>query len=414
VSHPYSLPVDSLPRLQPGGRLRLLDGVRVLDLTTSLAGPYATMLLADLGADVIKVERPGHGDDSRHWRPPELAGKALWFSSVNRNKRSLTLDYSGDAGRAVLMDLVRSTDVVVTNQLPSVQKKLGVSYEALKAVKPDLIFVSITGFGIEGSRANQPCYDLIAEGYSGVMDLTGDADGPPQKIGTPAADLLGAADAALGCVAALFDRKVTGNGHMVEVALVDSMTRFMTPRLISYLGSGELPRRTGGTDSVIAVYQVFKTADEPITLGLANDNVWKRFCRAVEREDLLDDRSLADNAGRVRERPRLIAEISAILGRKSRDHWLTVFTRDGIPAGPINRLDEVSADPELQRRGLIYAVDDHGTAVPQIGLGIRFDGGAAGYDKTPPGLGEHNREILVDVLGYSQERVAQLQEEGLV
>lgn len=407
-------PSQSLPLRAPGGRLKLLEGVRVLDLTNSLAGPYATLLLADLGADVLKVERPGIGDDSRHWTPPELAGKALWFSSVNRNKRSLTLDYSKPEGLEILRQLARQCDVVITNLLPRVQAKLGVSYDALRALRPDLVFVSLTGFGAEGPRADRPCYDLIAEGYSGVMDLTGEAGGDPQKVGTPAADLLGGADAALGCLAAMLDRAATGKGHFVDVALVDSMTRFMTPRLVAFLGGGELPRRAGAKDSVIAIYQVFQTADLPITIGLANDNMWRRFCQAIGRADLLDDQTLRDNAGRVRRRAWLVDEIGRVLATRPRADWLDLFTREGVPAGPINRLDEVAADPELHRRGLIYAVDDEGTALPQVGLGIRFDGAAAGYDRPPPDLGQHSDEILENMLGYGAETLQALKMKGLI
>ena len=409
-----SLPVADLPKLEPGGRLRLLANTRVLDLTTSLAGPYATLLLADLGADVIKIERLGAGDDSRHWLPPALAGKALWFSSINRNKRSLTLDYSMPDGLAVLHDLVRESDVVISNQLPRVQDKLGISYTALKAIRPDLVYVSLTGFGLDGSRANYPCYDLIAEGYSGVMDLTGEAGNDPQKVGTPAADLLAGADAALGCLAALLDRKTTGQGHLVDVSLVESMTRFMTPRLVSYLGSGELPRRSGAKDSVIAIYQVFQTADEPITLGLANDNIWRRFCQAAGCMEFLDDPTLASNAGRVGARAELAAKISDVLRQRTRAHWLELFARSGVPAGPISRLDEVARDTELHKRGFLYAIDDGGVAVPQVGLGIRFDGVAAGYDRAPPALGQHSEEILASVSGYSPAHLAKLKGKGLI
>lgn len=410
-------PLDHLAGDLPlveGGRLKLLSGITVVDLTTSLAGPYATMLLGDLGADIIKIERPGIGDDSRHWTPPELAGKALWFSSVNRNKRSLTLDYARPEGYAVLQDLVAIADVVITNQLPKVQTKLGVSYEDLKRIKDDIVFVSLTGFGLEGARANWPGYDLIAEGYSGVMDLTGEADHDPQKVGTPAADLLGGADAALGCLAALIDRATTGRGHLVDVALVDSMTRFMTPRLVSFLGSGDLPRRTGAKDSVIAVYQVFNTADAPITVALANNNMWQRFCKATGRDDLLNDQSLAENAGRVRQRSRIVSEIAAMLAEQTSAHWLDLFARLGVPAGPINRLDEVVADVELRRRGLFYSIDDGGTRIPQVGLGIRFDGAAAGCDHAPPNLGQHAEDILSRSLNYSAERIATLKDEGLI
>ncbi len=413
-----SIPADHLPKPAPGGRLRLLDGVRVVDLTTSLAGPYATMLLADLGAEVIKIERPKVGDDSRQWRPPSLGRQSLWYASVNRNKRSVTLDYAQEAGAALLRALIRDSDVVITNQLPKVQAKLGIDWRSVQAVKPDIVFVSLTGFGLEGARADLPCYDLIAEGYSGVMDLTGEADGAPQKVGTPAADLLAGTDAALGCLAALFDRRATGRGHVVDVALVDSMTRFMTPRIVSYLGGGGVPARSGAKDSVVAVYQVFPTADDPITLGLANDNTWRRFCRAVGRTDWLDDPELADNAGRVRARVRLVEAIKALLLEKGRDHWLLLFQQEKIPAGPINRIDQLAADPELQGRGLFYAihhaVDGGGVAMPQVGLGIRIDHRAAGYDVPPPDLGQDTDAILSGLPGCTPAHLDQLRSEGVI
>ena len=269
------LPLDNLPTPASPPANPLLAGVTVVDLTTSIAGPYATMLLADMGARVIKVERPGKGDDCRAWGPPWLDGESLWFLSVNRNKESVTLDYSGDAGRKVLHDMVKKADVVIVNLVERVQKKLGIDYAALKAVKPDLVFVSLTGFGLTGARKDFPCYDLIAEGYSGVMDLTGEADSPPQKVGTPAADLISGMDAAMATLAALFDRAKTGRGHHIDIAMVDSMTRFMAPRIVPYLGSGEVPQRTGAKDSVIAVYQAFDTQDKPLTLGLGNDAIWQ-------------------------------------------------------------------------------------------------------------------------------------------
>jgi crotonobetainyl-CoA:carnitine CoA-transferase CaiB-like acyl-CoA transferase len=201
-----------LPAPSSAPPVALLSGVRVIDLTTSIAGPYAAMLLADMGAEVVKIERPGSGDDCRAWGPPFLDGESLWFHSVNRNKSSITLDYSGEAGRRVLYDLVRQADAVIVNLVARVQKKLGVDYAALKAVRPDIVYVSLTGFGLEGARRDFPCYDLIAEGYSGVMDLTGEAESPPQKVGTPAADLIAGMDAAYAALAALFDRSRSGRG----------------------------------------------------------------------------------------------------------------------------------------------------------------------------------------------------------
>jgi crotonobetainyl-CoA:carnitine CoA-transferase CaiB-like acyl-CoA transferase len=408
------IPSERLPKKPGGTGLDLLSGIRVIDLTTSLAGPYATMLLSDFGAEVIKVERPKVGDDSRHWKPPSYGGHSLWFLSVNRNKQSVTLDFSTDEGRAILHGMIKQADVLVTNHLPRAQKKLGIDVNTVRALRPDLVYVSITGFGLSGTRSERPCYDLIAEGYSGVMDLTGELDSGPQKVGTPAADLLGGSDAAMGCLAALLDRRVTGRGHTVEVSLVESMTRFLTPRIVSYLGSGEVPRRSGARDSVIAIYQVFDTADDPITLGLPNDNIWRRFCAAVGRPDWAADERFKDNARRVAVRAELVGLIQEILRGQPRTHWLDLFTREAIPAGPINRVDEVAADPELIERGMFYAIESEGKAIPQVGLGIRFDDKDAGYRFAPRALGEDTDAALQNLLGLTAEQIEDLRSRGVL
>jgi len=237
-----SLPVQELPAVEAGEGFRLLSSIKVLDLTTSIAGPYATMLLSDFGAEVIKIEKPG-GDDARAWGPPFLNGESLWFTAVNRNKKSIVLDVTDAAARATLLDLARQADVVVTNQPLAVQKKLSLDHDAFAAVKPDVVFVSISGFGLTGDRAALTCYDLIAEGYSGIMDLTGEMGGTPQKIGAPAADMLAGQDAAMATMAALFDRQRSGKGRVIDVSLVESMTRFLSCRISTYLGSGEVPTR---------------------------------------------------------------------------------------------------------------------------------------------------------------------------
>ncbi len=232
------------------------------------------------------MEKPGTGDDARAWGPPFLHGESLWFMSVNRGKQSVTLDIAAAAGKDVLRGLVAQCDVFIVNLVGRVQRKLGVDAASLRHLNPGLIHVSLTGFGLAGDRADLPCYDLIAEGYSGVMDLTGEAHSPPQKIGTPAADLLAGQDAAMAVLAALLRRQRDGRGCDIDVSMVESMSRFMTPRLMPYLGSGELSRRAGGGDSVIAIYQVFETSDAPMTLGLGNDAIWKRFWEAVGRPDV--------------------------------------------------------------------------------------------------------------------------------
>lgn len=407
------LPADQLPPPPDGEAIDLLAGVRVLDLTTSIAGPYATLLLADLGAAVVKIERPGTGDDARAWGPPFLDGQSLWFMSVNRNKRSVALDYSKPAGLAALHALVAAADVIVVNLVARIQRKLGVDYATLSALNPRLVHVSITGFGLTGPNADAPCYDLIAEGYSGVMDLTGELDQDPQKVGTPAADLLAGSDAAMGALAAIVARARTGRGRAVDVSMVESMTRFMTPRVVSYLGSGELPRRSGGKDSVIAIYQTFETADEPMTLGLGNDAIFARFCEAIGRPELASDPRYASNAHRRAQRPALVAEIASVLAREPRAHWLALCAQARIPAGPINRLDEVVRDPTLAARGLFYTARRGETPVPQVGLGIHFDANAHTFREPPPLLGEHTREVFRSWLDWSEGQVDELDRAGV-
>lgn len=408
------LPYQSLTNVAAGQGLKLLDGVTVLDLTTSIAGPYAAMLLGDLGARVIKIERPRNGDDSRAWGPPFLQGESLWFMSVNRNKESIVLDYSTDAGRAVLTDMLRKADVVITNLMERVLRKLKLDPASLKSVNPGIVHVSITGFGLTGERKNLPCYDLIAEGYSGVMDLTGEADSPPQKVGTPAADLIPGVDAALAAVAALLDRTRTGQGHSIDVAMVDSMVRFMSPRILPYLGSGEVPQRTGARDSVLAVYQVFDTRDNPITLGIGNDAIWKRFWEAAGKPEMGMDERFKSNADRRAARQEIVGEIQELLRAKGRDHWLAVFAAANVPAGPVNTIEDLVNDKALQERGLFYRADTQHREIPQVGFAVAIDGVSNTYRSEPPVLGQHTLQVLGDWLGYDEARIRILRDAGTV
>ncbi len=410
-----AMPLDGLPRMRPGRGFDLLAGTRVLDLTTSIAGPYAALQLAEFGAEVIKVERPGAGDDARHWGPPFLDGESLWFLAVNRNKESVALDHASPAGRWVLERLIAASDVVVVNLPPRAQRKLGVDYDTVRAIRPDVVFVSLTGFGLEGERSDLPCYDLIAEGHSGVMDLTGAADGPPQKVGAPAADMLAGMDAAMAAMAALAHRQRTGEGHLVDVALVDSMTRYLSCRIVPYLGSGEVPRRSGGTDSVIAVYQAFETADRPITLGLGNDRIFARFWAGVGEPEVAADPRYATNADRRAHRGEIVERIAAILKTRPRAEWLALFAEHRVPAGPINAVDEVAADPLLAGRGLFYALEaDDGRVIPQVGTGIMVDGEAGAPRKAPPRLGEATRRILREVAGLTDEEIEKTAAAGAI
>ncbi len=414
LSAPDALPFHQLPVMRAGPGFDLLDGIRVLDLTTSVAGPYSTMLLADMGAEVIKVERPGSGDDSRSWGPPFLEGESLWFLSVNRNKKSLALDYSSPAGLAVLHELVAKADIVVVNQPPRVAKKLGTDAKTLQAIKPDLIYVSITGFGLTGERADWTCYDLIAEGYSGIMDITGEIDGEPQKVGAPAADMLAGQDAAMAALAAIVARGRTGKGRVIDVALVDSMTKFLTCRIVPFMGSGDLPRRSGGKDSVIAIYQTFATADEPLTLGLGNDAIWKRFWDVMGQPEIGTDPRFASNADRRACRAEIVAMIAPLLRQRGRGEWLALFGTARVPSGPIQRLDEVMADPHLQDRGLLYRLKEANHDIPQVGTAFHLDGKANQPRHAPPGLGEHTDALLGELLHYDTTTITELKNQGVI
>ncbi|GGF77872.1 CaiB/BaiF CoA transferase family protein [Alteromonas lipolytica] len=388
------LPFEDLPVRACATGIQFLQGIRVIDLTTSVAGPYATLLLGDFGAEVLKVERP-NGDDARHWGPPFLEGEALWFVAMNRNKKSITMDMRDADQRAMFDELVKTADVVVTNQPPNVQKKLKLDYDAIKGLKDDIIFVSISGFGLDGERADLTCYDLIAEGYSGIMDITGAPDSAPQKIGAPAADMLAGQDAAMATMAALFEKQRSGKGAKIDVSLVQSMTRFLACRISPYLGAGEVPKRSGGTDSVIAIYQAFETADEPITLGLGSDAIWQRFWQAVGDEAYGANEAYGSNVKRREHRADIVAKIQSVLISQPRAHWLEVFGAARIPAGPINSVDQVCADKHLKDRGMFYTLEGaDGRRVPQIGLGININDQQSIASSLPPKLGEHNDEIL--------------------
>ncbi|CAM3693194.1 CoA transferase [Polaromonas hydrogenivorans] len=412
-THRPHCPIDDLPaRSAPA--LDLLAGVKVLDLTTSVAGPYAGQLLADMGATVVKVEKPKGGDDARAWGPPFLHGESLWFMSVNRGKHSVTLDIGCPQGQEILHKLVAQCDVILLNIVGRVQRKLGLDAATLRALNPRLIHLSLTGFGLHGDRADLPCYDLIAEGYSGVMDLTGELDAPAQKVGTPAADMLAGHDAAMAVTAALFRRQREGVGCDIDVSMVESMSRFMAPRLMPYLGSGELSRRSGGRDSVIAIYQVFETADDPMTLGLGNDAIWKRFWEAVGRPEMSASQAYASNAQRRTARPELVEIIAEVLRAQPRSHWLELFTQARVPAGPIQRLDEVASDRALHAAGFIYRTEGPDGPIPQVGLGIRFDGSTEGTAMPPPKLGAHTESILGAWLGCESTQIEQLRAQRVV
>ncbi|RZT94834.1 crotonobetainyl-CoA:carnitine CoA-transferase CaiB-like acyl-CoA transferase [Advenella incenata] len=408
------MPYAVLPKLEGTNGQTLLNGVRIVDLTTSIAGPYATQLLADLGATVYKIEKHIVGDDARHWGPPFIHGESPWFLSVNRNKHSVALNLGCPEGLDVLYKLIEQCDVLVVNLVESAQRRLGVDYACLSSKFPKLIHASLTGFGLKGARSHLPSYDLIAEGYSGVMDLTGEAENAPQKVGTPAADLLAGQDVALAVLAAYIDRERTGKGSQLDVSMQTSMTRFMAPRLASYLSSNELPHRSGGKDSVIAIYQVFDTADKQISLGLGNDNIWRRFWVALGQPAMGKNLRYASNAERRKHRDEIVAKIAQVLRTRLQREWLETFEQHRVPAGPINTLQEVARDEELLKLHFLYQVDTCVGTVPQVGLGITINGNASVHRKAPPTLGEDTEVILNKLLNLSQEDIIKLRQSGAI
>lgn len=409
-----TLPYEALPTVSASSGFSYLSGVRVLDLSTSVAGPYAAQLLGDFGATVVKVEKPGTGDDARHWGPPFLNGASLWYLSVNRNKHSLVLDMNQGEGQDILLRMLEMTDVLILNMTPRVQEKLGLDYAKLQQRFPRLIHASLTGFGLTGRRRDDPCYDLIAEGYSGIMDLTGEIESDPQKVGTPAADMLAGQDLAMAVLAALNSRHQTGRGCNVDISMHASMTRFMAPRVVSYLGSAELPRRSGGKDSVIAIYQVFEASDAQLSLGLGNDAIWKRFWETVGDVSFGAQPQYASNAGRREHRAAIVVRIAEILRTQTRDAWLALFSKNRIPAGPINRVDEVVRDADLLDKEFFYASESGYGMVPQVGLGIGMNGEQSVHRKSPPTLGEDTDAILKDWLSMNADQLALLKKKGIV
>lgn len=407
------LPYKTLPTNQPGEGFEHLSGVRVVDLTTSVAGPYATQLLADFGASVIKVEKPGSGDDARQWGPPFLQGESLWFMSVNRNKRSVAIDVAEPRGLEVLYKLLESADVLVLNMTPRVQSKLNLSHAQLKEKFPRLIHASLTGYGLTGPRRDWACYDLIAEGYSGIMDLTGELETDAQKVGTPAADLLAGYDLAFAIMASLHKRERTGEGCTIDISMINSMTRFVAPRIMSYLGSGEVPRRSGGKDSVIAIYQVFETADLPLSLGLGNDGIWSRFWSAVNDPEFGRNDRFQSNATRREHRAEIVAHISRVLATQPREHWLKLFAQHRIPAGPINRVDEITQDSEMLASGFFQRVTVGDRDIPQVGLGISIDGQSDVLRMLPPLLGQHTQDVLLES-GFDPHDIDALRRAGII
>ena len=391
-----------------------LAGVRVLDLTRVLAGPFSTLILGDMGAEIIKLEEPGKGDDTRSW-PPFKGGEATYFMSVNRNKKSLTLNLKAPAGRKILRSLAAKSDVLVENFRPGTMDKLGFGYAALARVNPRLVYCSISGFGESGPEAARAGYDLVVQAESGIMDLTGFADGPPVKVGNSIADLVAGMTAAHGITLALLARTRTGRGQKVEIAMLDVMASLLTYQAGMYFGTGQRPRRRGNAHPSIVPYEVFRAADAYLTLGVANNSLWERCCTALERPDLARDPRFDTEAKRVEHRDVLVPLLNDVLGGRDAGEWLKRFEAAGVPAGRIKTVAEVCESDHLKARGMIVTLPHPAAGeVTVMGVPVRLSATPGTVASPPPRLGEHTAQILTSLVGLSAREVARLHATGVV
>ena len=391
-----------------------LKGVRVLDLTRVLAGPYCAMLLGDMGAEVIKVEEPGKGDDTRGW-PPFAGGESTYFMSVNRNKKSITLNLKAPEGREILKKLARKSDVLLENFRSGTMEKLGLGYATLAKLNPRLVYCAISGFGESGPESHRGGYDLIVQAESGVMDLTGFADGPPVKVGNSIADLVAGMSGAHGVTLALLARQRTRRGQKVEIAMLDVMAALLTYQAGMYLNAGRTPARRGNEHPSIVPYEVFKAADSYLALGVANDSLWERCCAAMERPDLVKDPRYATVASRVENRATLVPLLNQVLGARPADDWMKRLEAVGVPAGRIRTVPEVCESEHLRARGMLVAMP-HAKAgtVKMMGVPIRLHGTPGKAKTAAPVLGADTDAVLTRVLGLRRADVQRLRKGGVL
>jgi crotonobetainyl-CoA:carnitine CoA-transferase CaiB-like acyl-CoA transferase len=391
-----------------------LKGIKVFDLTRVLAGPTCVQMLADLGADVIKIEKPGSGDDTRGFAPPFMPGtkESAYFVGVNRNKRSVTLDIAKLEGQQIALDLIAQSDILVENFKVGALAKYGLGYQQLHERFPGLIYCSITGFGQTGPYAPRPGYDSLVQAMGGVMSLTGEPDGQPQKVGIPLANLFAGLYGCIGILAALRHREATGQGQQIDIGMLDTHVAWLANQGMNYLATGENPPRLGNQHPNIVPYQVFPTADGFMVLSIGNDPTFKRFCDGFGLRHLLGDERFATNAARVQNRKLVTDTLSPVMKTRTTAEWVDELEALKIGCGPI----KVFADPQMQARGVVvqmpHAASAHGVQV--IANPVRLSETPADYRMPPPVLGEHTEEVLRERLGLDEARVAKLREEGVV
>jgi formyl-CoA transferase len=397
------------------GRAGALDGVRVLDLTRVLAGPYCAMFLGDFGAELVKVEQPEVGDDTRGWGPPFVGGESAYFLCVNRNKKSVTIDLKSAAGVDLLRRLAKSADVLIENFRPGTMERLGLGEEALRLVNPRLIYASLSGFGADGPMSDWPGYDLIVQAWGGLMSITGMPDGEPTKVGVAIIDLVAGLMLGKAIVAALFAREKIGIGQKVDTSLLEAEVASLINAGSNYLVEGKIPLRWGNAHPSIVPYQSFRTSDGYLVIGVASEGIWRRFCEALGRAELADDARFAKNSDRVENRAALIRLLSEIFLTRGSDPWLKLLNEAEVPCAPVQTIDKVfSAEQVLQRQMLVDVEHPTAGTVPMAGLPVKFSATPASIRLPPPLLGQHTEEILTSWLGMSSEEINELKRKGVV
>jgi formyl-CoA transferase len=405
---------------------KALGHIRVLDLSRVLAGPWCSQNLADLGADVIKIERPGSGDDTRAWGPPYAKDEhghdtteAAYYLSANRGKRSVTVDIAGPEGQALVRELARHADVVLENFKVGHLKRYGLDYESLKTIRPDIVYCSITGFGQDGPYAHRAGYDFLIQGMGGLMSVTGERDdlpgGGPQKVGVALTDLMTGMYATVAVLAALTHRDRTGEGQHIDMALLDTQVAMLANVGSNYLNSGKPPKRWGNAHANIVPYQTFACADGHIIVAAGNDGQYQKFVEAGGRPELASDPRFATNPLRVKNRNTLVPLLAEMAATKPRDEWIDLLEARGVPCGPINDVGEVFDNPQVQARGVaIELAHPAAGKVKLVRSPMKMSATPATSDKAPPLLGQHTDEVLHEVLGKSSDEIAALRAKGVV
>ncbi|HET8791565.1 MAG TPA: CaiB/BaiF CoA-transferase family protein [Modicisalibacter sp.] len=399
-----------------------LEGYLVLDMSRVLAGPWSGQLLADLGAQVIKIERPRGGDDTRGWGPPWLedsvehggAREAAYYLCANRGKASVTVDISHPQGQTLVRELARQADILIENFKVGGLARYGLDYASLAEINPRLIGCSITGFGQDGPYAHRAGYDFMIQAMGGLMSLTGEPDGQPMKTGVAITDVMTGLYATVGILAALNERERTGRGRQIDVSLLDVQVATLANQSLNALVSGESPSRHGNAHPNIVPYEAFPCADGYLVLTVGNDAQFARLAKRLGQPEWASDPAYATNAARVAHRHQLVPMIATLLRRRTRDEWLVDFETDGIPAGPINTVSEVFDDPQVRHRGLAFDFVRDGVRLPQVANPLRFDNQTQTSDRPPPRLGEDTARVLVERLGLDEERLAALRAQGVI